>query len=125
MRRPPTTDYHVEAGYAEPLPLVRDCLRCAHTIDVRCPYGRRTAMHHRVIDCMAPMYGGMATQLAELRGSAAGVVNGSAADRTAICLIGESDVMFGYARALLPPLPDVLFVGADRVGTAPSNWSGA
>ena len=78
-----------------PLPLVEECRGCERAIDVRCPYHRKYTTHHRVIDCVVPMYGGMAAQLQSWR---------LQRPDAQACLVGEPGVMFAFARALLPPL---------------------
>ena len=98
---------------------MHDCTRCRHAIDVRCPYSRRTATHHRVIDCVVPMYGGMATQLASWRHASAAATSNAAdaaatADSLSMCLVGQSDVMYAYARAVLPPTRGLFYLAADN-----------
>ena len=106
---PAIHDYHYDKAFTSPLPMQANCAGCQHAIDVRCPYARKTATHHRVIDCVVPMYGGLSVQLERWR-------NDAATSHQQLCLIGESEVMYPFARALLPPLRHLTYVAAEAAG---------
>ena len=57
------------------------------------------------------MYGGMSAQLSEYRTKIARDDHKLA---PTMCLIGEPDVLYSYVRAVLPPLPKLVYVAADK-----------